>query len=116
VLGALTLNYFGPRFTLPQAAATGIIGRAGPTAIALIRVAPDIRATAVAAYSYMAALVPLIQRQMKLLTTEKERKIRTLVMAIRSANGRKSSSGDAVAAGGAAATGCTLLGMFCLAT
>ncbi len=64
VLGALTLNYFGLiSFTLPQAAAIGIIGGAdGPTAIYLSgKLAPELLgAIAVAAYSYM-ALVPLIQ-------------------------------------------------------
>ncbi len=80
VLGALTLNYFGIiSFTLPQAAAIGIIGGAdGPTAIYLSgKLAPELlRAIAVAAYSYM-ALVPLIQPPiMKALTSEKERKIR----------------------------------------
>ncbi|HBV2701823.1 TPA: sodium ion-translocating decarboxylase subunit beta, partial [Klebsiella pneumoniae] len=63
VLGALTLNYFGIiSFTLPQAAAIGIIGGAdGPTAIYLSgKLAPELLgAIAVAAYSYM-ALVPLI--------------------------------------------------------
>jgi oxaloacetate decarboxylase beta subunit len=70
VLGALTLNYFGIiSFTLPQAAAIGIIGGAdGPTAIYLSgKLAPEL--LAVAAYSYM-ALVPLIQPPiMKALTT-----------------------------------------------
>ncbi|EGH0387253.1 sodium ion-translocating decarboxylase subunit beta, partial [Salmonella enterica subsp. enterica serovar Hvittingfoss] len=80
VLGALTLNYFGLiAFTLPQAAAIGIIGGAdGPTAIYLSgKLAPELLgAIAVAAYSYM-ALVPLIQPPiMKALTTETERKIR----------------------------------------
>ncbi|WP_438436956.1 oxalacetate decarboxylase subunit beta [Kluyvera sichuanensis] len=80
VLGALTLNYFGViPFTLPQAAAIGIIGGAdGPTAIYLSsKLAPELLgAIAVAAYSYM-ALVPLIQPPiMKLLTSETERKIR----------------------------------------
>ncbi|MEH4297767.1 oxaloacetate decarboxylase subunit beta [Enterobacter ludwigii] len=80
VLGALTLNYFGLiSFTLPQAAAIGIIGGAdGPTAIYLSgKLAPELLgAIAVAAYSYM-ALVPLIQPPiMKALTTDKERKIR----------------------------------------
>ncbi|MDI5817264.1 sodium ion-translocating decarboxylase subunit beta, partial [Salmonella enterica subsp. enterica serovar Cerro] len=64
LLGALTLNYFGLiSFTLPQAAAIGIIGGAdGPTAIYLSgKLAPELLgAIAVAAYSYM-ALVPLIQ-------------------------------------------------------
>ncbi|CQL18308.1 Oxaloacetate decarboxylase alpha chain [Salmonella enterica subsp. enterica serovar Typhimurium str. DT104] len=58
VLGALTLNYFGLiSFTLPQAAAIGIIGGAdGPTAIYLSgKLAPELLgAIAVAAYSYMA--------------------------------------------------------------
>ena len=80
VLGALTLNYFGfIHFTLPQAAAIGIIGGAdGPTAIYLAsKLAPELLgAIAVAAYSYM-ALVPLIQPPiMKALTSESERKIR----------------------------------------
>ncbi|EPX2830548.1 oxaloacetate decarboxylase subunit beta [Klebsiella michiganensis] len=80
VMGALTLNYFGIiSFTLPQAAAIGIIGGAdGPTAIYLSgKLAPELLgAIAVAAYSYM-ALVPLIQPPiMKALTSEKERKIR----------------------------------------
>ncbi len=79
VLGALTLNYFGIiSFTLPQAAAIGIIGGATPTAIYLSgKLAPELLgAIAVAAYSYM-ALVPLIQPPiMKALTTDKERKIR----------------------------------------
>ncbi|QMG50983.1 oxaloacetate decarboxylase subunit beta [Escherichia fergusonii] len=84
VLGALTLNYFGfISFSLPQAAAIGIIGGAdGPTAIYLAsKLAPELLgAIAVAAYSYM-ALVPLIQPPiMKLLTTEKERKIRMVQM------------------------------------
>lgn len=80
VLGALTLNYFGIiSFTLPQAAAIGIIGGAdGPTAIYLSgKLAPELLgAIAVAAYSYM-ALVPLIQPPiMKALTSDRERKIR----------------------------------------
>ena len=80
VLGALGLNWLGIiDFTLPQAAAIGIIGGAdGPTAIYLSsKLAPELLgAIAVAAYSYM-ALVPLIQPPiMKALTTEQERKIR----------------------------------------
>ncbi|OOF55313.1 oxaloacetate decarboxylase subunit beta [Rodentibacter genomosp. 2] len=80
VLGALALNWLGIiSFTLPQAAAIGIIGGAdGPTAIYLTsKLAPELLgAIAVAAYSYM-ALVPLIQPPiMKALTTEEERKIR----------------------------------------
>ena len=79
LLGALALNYVpGFDFSLQDASAIGIIGGAdGPTAIFLAsRLAPDLLgAIAVAAYSYM-ALVPLIQPPiMKLLTTEKERKI-----------------------------------------
>ena len=79
VLGALTLNYFGfIHFTLPQAAAIGIIGGAdGPTAIFVtVMLAPALLGPiAVSAYSYM-ALVPVIQPPiMKLLTTEEERKI-----------------------------------------
>ncbi len=44
VLGALTLNYFGIiSFTLPQAAAIGIIGGDGPTAIYLSgKLAPEL--------------------------------------------------------------------------
>jgi sodium ion-translocating decarboxylase beta subunit len=65
-------------FTSSQAASIGIIGGAdGPTAIFLSnKLAPELLgAIAVAAYSYM-ALVPLIQPPiMRLLTTEKERKI-----------------------------------------
>lgn len=66
-------------FTSKQAASIGIIGGAdGPTAIFLSnKLAPELLgAVAVAAYSYM-ALVPLIQPPiMRLLTTDKERKIR----------------------------------------
>ena len=66
-------------FTPEQAAAIGIIGGAdGPTAIyGANNLAPNLVASiAIAAYSYM-ALIPLIQPPiMKLLTTEKERKIR----------------------------------------
>ncbi len=61
-----------------EAASIGIIGGAdGPTAIYLtVRLAPKLLASiAIAAYSYM-ALIPLIQPPlMRLLTTEKERKI-----------------------------------------
>ena len=78
--GALALNWIGViDFTLPQAAAIGIIGGAdGPTAIYLAsKLAPELLgAIAVAAYSYM-ALVPLIQPPiMKALTTNEERRIR----------------------------------------
>ncbi|PLR41087.1 oxaloacetate decarboxylase subunit beta [Chimaeribacter californicus] len=79
VLGALALNMLGViSFTLPQAAAIGIIGGAdGPTAIYLSSIlAPELLgAIAVAAYSYM-ALVPLIQPPiMRALTTPAERQI-----------------------------------------
>ncbi|MGQ0286580.1 sodium ion-translocating decarboxylase subunit beta [Pasteurellaceae bacterium 22721_9_1] len=84
VLGALGLNWLGViDFTLPQAAAIGIIGGAdGPTAIYLAsKLAPELLgAIAVAAYSYM-ALVPLIQPPiMRALTTQQERKIRMTQM------------------------------------
>jgi carboxybiotin decarboxylase len=66
-------------FTMPEAASIGIIGGAdGPTSIYLtMKLAPHLLGPiAVSAYSYM-ALVPLIQPPiMRLLTTEKERKIR----------------------------------------
>jgi oxaloacetate decarboxylase beta subunit len=66
-------------FTLKEAGAIGIIGGAdGPTAIFLSsQIAPHLLgAIAIAAYSYM-ALVPVIQPPvMRLLTTEKERKIK----------------------------------------
>ena len=65
-------------FTPQEAAAIGIIGGAdGPTAILLTSKLADhlLAPIAVAAYSYM-ALIPLIQPPiMKLLTTEKERKV-----------------------------------------
>lgn len=65
-------------FTLKEAASVGIIGGAdGPTTIYLTQaLAPHLLgANALAAYSYM-ALVPLIQPPiMRLLTTEKERRI-----------------------------------------
>jgi oxaloacetate decarboxylase beta subunit len=76
LLGALC---FGDLFDLKDAASIGIIGGAdGPTSIYLTsRLSPQLLgAIAVAAYSYM-ALVPIIQPPiMRLLTTEKERKIR----------------------------------------
>jgi oxaloacetate decarboxylase beta subunit len=66
-------------FTPQEAGSIGIIGGAdGPTAIYLTtRLAPHLLAPiAIAAYSYM-ALIPLIQPPiMRLLTTEKERKIK----------------------------------------
>ena len=78
IFGALlmALTCFG--FSLPQAAAIGIIGGAdGPTSIFVTsKLAPELLgAIAVAAYSYM-ALVPVIQPPiMKLLTTKSEREI-----------------------------------------
>lgn len=73
-MGALALG-----FTPAEAGAIGIIGGAdGPTAIFLSsQLAPDLMgAIAVSAYSYM-ALVPVIQPPiMRLLTTDKERRIR----------------------------------------
>lgn len=66
-------------FDIKEAASIGIIGGAdGPTTIYLTQsLAPQILgATAVAAYSYM-SMVPMIQPPlMRLLTTDKERKIR----------------------------------------
>ncbi len=66
-------------FTPMEAGAIGIIGGAdGPTAILITKeLAPHLLgAIAIAAYSYM-ALIPIIQPPfMKLLTTEKERKIK----------------------------------------
>ena len=66
-------------FTVVEAASIGIIGGAdGPTAIYVTKtLAPALLgAIAVAAYSYM-ALIPMIQPPiMRLLTTEKERKIK----------------------------------------
>ena len=84
LLGAIAMNEIGMfDFTLPQAAAIGIIGGAdGPTAIYVSSVlAPELLgAIAVAAYSYM-ALVPLIQPPiMRALTSQNERKIRMQVM------------------------------------
>ena len=65
-------------FSPEEAAAIGIIGGAdGPTAILLTGKLADhlLAPIAVAAYSYM-ALIPIIQpKVMKLLTTEKERKV-----------------------------------------
>lgn len=80
IFGALMLGNFIPdlTFSVRDAASIGIIGGAdGPTAIFLTsKLAPELLgAIAVAAYSYM-ALVPIIQPPiMRLLTTEKERKI-----------------------------------------
>ncbi len=76
--GALLLGFFPE-----EAASIGIIGGAdGPTAIYVTKtLAPSLLgAIAVAAYSYM-ALIPMIQPPfMKLLTTEKERKIKMSVL------------------------------------
>ncbi len=73
--GALLSGFF----TGTEAASIGIIGGAdGPTAITVTKtLAPHLLgAIAIAAYSYM-ALIPMIQPPiMKLLTTEKERKIK----------------------------------------
>jgi len=79
LLGAVGLTSLGVfDFTLPEAAAIGIIGGAdGPTAIYVAGIlAPHmLGAIAVAAYSYM-ALVPLIQPPiMRALTTQHEREI-----------------------------------------
>ena len=67
------------QFTVAEAASIGIIGGAdGPTAITVTKtLAPHLLgAIAIAAYSYM-ALIPMIQPPfMRLLTTEKERKIK----------------------------------------
>jgi sodium ion-translocating decarboxylase beta subunit len=72
--GALILG-----FQIPEACSIGIIGGAdGPTTIyTTVHLAPHLLgATAVAAYSYM-SLVPIIQPPiMRLLTTERERKIK----------------------------------------
>lgn len=74
LIGALLTGFF----TVPEAAAIGIIGGAdGPTAIYVTtRLASHLLGPiAIAAYSYM-ALVPLIQPPiMKLLTTKKEREV-----------------------------------------
>lgn len=81
LIGALLLSDCVPgiHFDLLEAASIGIIGGAdGPTSIFLTsRLAPHLLGPiAVAAYSYM-ALVPIIQPPiMRLLTTEKERRIR----------------------------------------
>ncbi|HEX5677316.1 MAG TPA: sodium ion-translocating decarboxylase subunit beta [Alcanivorax sp.] len=79
LLGALSLNYLGLDFSLADAASIGIIGGAdGPTSIYVAsRLSPELLgAVAVAAYSYM-ALVPLIQPPViRLLTTEKQRRIK----------------------------------------
>jgi len=76
------VSFFGALlmgFNIPEACSIGIIGGAdGPTTIyTTVHLAPHLLgATAVAAYSYM-SLVPIIQPPiMRLLTTEKERKIK----------------------------------------
>ncbi|MBF0277277.1 MAG: sodium ion-translocating decarboxylase subunit beta [SAR324 cluster bacterium] len=84
LLGALALNIIpGIDFSLRDAASIGIIGGAdGPTAIFLSsQLSPRLLGSiAVAAYSYM-ALVPIIQPPiMRLLTSEKERKIEMVQM------------------------------------
>ncbi len=85
LLGALALSDLVPgiNFSLPDAAAIGIIGGAdGPTAIFLSsQLSPRLLGSiAIAAYSYM-ALVPLIQPPiMKWLTTPEERKIKMVQM------------------------------------
>ena len=81
-LGARGLNALGLiEFSQQQAGSIGIIGGAdGPTSIFTSSIlAPELLAPiAVAAYSYM-ALVPVIQPPiMRLLTTEKERKIKMM--------------------------------------
>lgn len=73
LLGAL---FFG--FTLPEAAALGIIGGAdGPTAIyTTIKLAPHLLGPiAIAAYSYMALVPVIIPLVVRLLVSEKELKI-----------------------------------------
>ncbi len=81
-LGAISLGYLGIEglfFHAKEAGAIAIIGGAdGPTAIfTTAKLAPHLLGPiAIAAYSYM-ALVPIIQPPiMRLLTTERERKIR----------------------------------------
>jgi sodium ion-translocating decarboxylase beta subunit len=78
--GALIIGFVFPEtgFKIPEACSIGIIGGAdGPTTIyTTVKLAPHLLgATAVAAYSYM-SMVPIIQPPiMKMLTSEKERKI-----------------------------------------
>lgn len=81
LLGALALGripWLGLSFTVQEASSIAIIGGAdGPTAIYLTsKMAPHLLGpVAIAAYSYM-ALVPIIQPPiMRLLTTQKERRI-----------------------------------------
>ena len=79
VFVAFFLALVSGQFLPQEAAAIGIIGGAdGPTAILVTKtLAPSLLgAIAIAAYSYM-ALIPMIQPPfMKMLTTEKERKIK----------------------------------------
>ncbi|MCQ2578804.1 MAG: sodium ion-translocating decarboxylase subunit beta, partial [Treponema sp.] len=80
------LNFLpGVNYSMLQASAIAIIGGAdGPTSIYVSgKLAPEMMGViAVAAYSYM-ALVPMIQPPiMKLLTTEKERKIKMKQMRV----------------------------------
>lgn len=71
------IPFFG--FTMKEAAAIGIIGGAdGPTAIYVTKKLAEhlLPAIAISAYSYM-ALIPAIQKPiMRLMTTDKERKIK----------------------------------------
>ena len=78
--GALAINFASEPdfFSLPEAAAIGIIGGAdGPTTIFLsARLAPEILGiTAVIAYSYMASVAFIQPPLMRLLTTRNERAI-----------------------------------------
>jgi carboxybiotin decarboxylase len=79
--GALLIGYLFPKigFGIPEACSIGIIGGAdGPTTIyTTVKLAPHLLgATAVAAYSYM-SMVPIIQPPIiKMLSSEKERKIK----------------------------------------
>jgi oxaloacetate decarboxylase beta subunit len=81
LVGAVALSQYTDifDFTLKQASAIAIIGGAdGPTSIFIAtKLSPELLgAIAVASYSYM-AMVPIIQPPiMRLLTTDKERKIR----------------------------------------
>jgi len=86
LIGVALLNFLpGVNYSMLQASAIAIIGGAdGPTSIYVSgKLAPEMMGViAVAAYSYM-ALVPMIQPPiMKLLTTEKERKIKMKQMRV----------------------------------
>ena len=80
--GGVFIAFFGALalgFSVDQAAVVGIIGGAdGPTTIFLSSIlAPEMMGIcAVAAYSYMALVPVILPPVMKLLTTEKQRKIR----------------------------------------